>query len=366
MKRLRVVHVTPRYFPFIGGMEYVVKSLAEGMAKIGHDVTVFTLNSIGRLSQRERVNGVTVERFFGLSVHNAYHVPGPKLLASLLYGKPDVVHVHNIHALTCLLTWMKRKTSRTRMILTPYYHGAGHGKTRDFLWLIYKRVASEVIWSADVLHTVSALEAELVQRHFNREAVVVENGVDEDIKFIERRPEEGRILYAGRIEEYKGIQHIARLVHCLRQYLMPEARIVIVGEGYYKNNLLNLIQRMRLPYESYPFLPREEYLSQLSRAHALALFSEKESYPQSVNEAQAMGVPVLIAGQWVTAFSHRTRTYVADLTLSDRELAEKVARFLEEADRQPQAHVPIWGEVIEDEYMKIYDGRLDSEFSLAR
>jgi len=364
METLSVVHVTPRYFPFIGGMEYVVKSLAEEMSRIGHDVTVLTLNHVGRLPRKERVDGVTVERFSGFSIHNAYHVPGPKFLFSLLREKSDVVHVHNIHALTCLLTLVK-KNNGSRMILTPYYHGAGHGRTRNLFWLSYKRLASKVIWSADVLHTVSSLEAKLVQRHFNREAVVVENGVDEDINSVEWSPEEGRILCAGRIEEYKGVQHVARLVKCLRQHWMPEAKIVIVGVGNYKNKLLNLIEGMKLPYESYPFLPREKYLSELSRAHAFALLSGKESCPQSVNEAQAMGVPVLIASHWATAFSHRPRTYVADLTLSDQKLAEKVAFFLEEAHRQPQAQVPLWREVIEDEYMKIYNGHLDSEFCLA-
>jgi len=341
-------------------MEYVVKSLTEEMSKIGHDVTVFTLDSSQKLPRKERVNGVTIKRFFGFSVHNAYHVPGPKFLTSLLREKPDVVHVHNIHALTSLLTWIEQKTDgRVRVILTPYYHGAGHRKVRNFLWLIYRQVASKVVRSADVIHAVSMLEAELVQRHFNREAVVVENGVSEDVSSVRWNPEKGRVLYAGRIEEYKGIQHVVRLVSCLRQRWIPEAKIVVVGEGNYKDSLLSLIERMKLPYESYPFLTRKKYLSEVSRAHALALLSERESYPQSVNEAQAIGVPVLIAGWWVTAFSYRPRSYVADLSLPDLVLAERVARFLEEAQRQPRAQVPLWREVVEHRYMNIYRGYLD-------
>lgn len=360
MEMLSVVHVTPRYFPFIGGMEYVVKSLAEEMSKIGHDVTVFTLNSMGGLPRKERLNEVNIERFFGFSVHNAYHFPGPKFLASLLRKNPDVVHVHNIHALTSFLGWIEQKTRRkVRVILTPYYHGSGHGKGRNFLWFVYRHVAAKVIWSADVLHTVSILEAEIVQKHFNRQSVVVENGVNEDISSVKWNPERGRILYAGRVEEYKGLQYIAKLVKHLRENWMPEAKFVIVGDGNYKNRLLNLVEQMRLPYESYPFLPRQQYLSQLSRAHTLALFSKRESYPQSVNEAQAIGIPVLISGQWVTAFCYRPRTYAVDLALSDRELAERVARFLEKASRQPRARVPLWKEVVEQRYMDIYRGHLD-------
>jgi glycosyltransferase involved in cell wall biosynthesis len=361
METLSIVHITPRYFPFIGGMEYVVKSLAEEMSKIGHDVTVFTLDSTGVLPRKETVNKVSVQRFFGFSVHNAYHFPGLKFLASLLRKNPDVVHVHNIHALTSFLAWIERKTKRkVRVILTPYYHGSGHRKARNFLWLIYRHVAAKIVWSADVLHTVSTLEAKLVQRHFNRQPVIVENGVNGDIRTVTWNPEKGRILYAGRVEKYKGVQFIAKLVKSLRERWIPEAKFVIVGEGSYKKSLLNLVEKMKLPYESYPFLPREKYLSQVSRAHALALFSERESYPQSVNEAQAIGVPVLITGQWITAFRHRPRTLVVDLALSDQKLAERVAWFLEEeASRQPKAQVPLWREVIERRYMDMYRGHLN-------
>lgn len=365
METLNIVHVTPRYLPSIGGVEYVVKSLAEGMSKIGHDVTVFTLDSSQGLPRKERMNGVTIKRFFGFSVHNAYHVPSPKFLTSLLREKPDVVHVHSIHALTSLLTWIERKINgKVRVILTPYYHGVGHSKVRNFLWLVYRQVASKIVQSADVIHVVSVLEAELVQRHFNREAVVVENGVSEDVHSVRWNPEKGRVLYAGRIEEYKGIQHVVRMVSCLRRWI-PEAKIVVVGEGDYKNSLLSLIEEIELPYESYSFLPRKKYLLEVSRAHALALFSERESYPQSVNEAQAIGIPVLIAGRWAAAFCHRPRSYVVDFSLSDLVLAKRVARFLEEAPRQPQAQIPFWRAVVEYRYMNIYCGYSDRAVSPA-
>jgi glycogen synthase len=37
---MRIVYVAQSYHPRIGGVEYVVKSVAKRMAKMGHEVTV--------------------------------------------------------------------------------------------------------------------------------------------------------------------------------------------------------------------------------------------------------------------------------------------------------------------------------------
>ena len=37
---MRVLFVAPSYYPSIGGVEYVVKSVAERLARMGHEVTV--------------------------------------------------------------------------------------------------------------------------------------------------------------------------------------------------------------------------------------------------------------------------------------------------------------------------------------
>jgi len=37
---MRIVYVAPSYHPWFGGIEYIVKSVAERLAKMGHEVTV--------------------------------------------------------------------------------------------------------------------------------------------------------------------------------------------------------------------------------------------------------------------------------------------------------------------------------------
>lgn len=67
---MRVVHITPYYFPVIGGGQSHMKELSERLARRGHEVIVFTQNrSDGHgswdqpLPDTEVINDVTVRRF---------------------------------------------------------------------------------------------------------------------------------------------------------------------------------------------------------------------------------------------------------------------------------------------------------------
>ncbi|MEM2561368.1 MAG: glycosyl transferase family 1, partial [Candidatus Bathyarchaeia archaeon] len=87
------------------------------------------------------------------------------------------------------------------------------------------------------------------------------------------------------------------------------------------------------------------------KASLFELLSEKESYPQSVNEANALGVPAVVVEPWGLNFKERTRTLITKLSKSDEEIAKDIAAFLEEARKQPKSKVPSWSQVV-DLYIK--------------
>ena len=59
---MRVLLVTPRYFPFMGGIETHVHEVAQRLAATGVDVTVLTTDPSGKLPAREEVAQVTIRR----------------------------------------------------------------------------------------------------------------------------------------------------------------------------------------------------------------------------------------------------------------------------------------------------------------
>jgi glycosyltransferase involved in cell wall biosynthesis len=59
---MRILLATPSYYPNIGGVEYVVKSIAERLAALGHETTVVTGDTKADKPREEEINGVHVIR----------------------------------------------------------------------------------------------------------------------------------------------------------------------------------------------------------------------------------------------------------------------------------------------------------------
>jgi len=63
MSNLRIAIVTNRFAPYVGGIERQMAMVGAGLARRGHEVTVLTRRYDRALPRRERLNGLTVERF---------------------------------------------------------------------------------------------------------------------------------------------------------------------------------------------------------------------------------------------------------------------------------------------------------------
>jgi len=75
-------------------------------------------------------------------------------------------------------------------------------------------------------------------------------------------------------------------------------RLEIYGEGSHRRRLDEELKRIGVEYRLEGFQPRDVYLEKLSRAIFFALLSEKEAFGQAANEANAIGVPTVVANPW--------------------------------------------------------------------
>ncbi|MEM4449093.1 MAG: glycosyltransferase family 4 protein, partial [Fervidicoccaceae archaeon] len=98
---MRILQISSDYYPHIGGVEYVVKSVAERLAKAGHEVVVVAGEPNTDRPYEEVVNGVRVVRWLVWSPGNAYHIPKKRSelekFSKELAREVDVVHVHSVH-----------------------------------------------------------------------------------------------------------------------------------------------------------------------------------------------------------------------------------------------------------------------------
>ncbi len=291
---MRILMISPTYYPHVGGVEYVVKAVAERLAKLGHEVTVLAGEPAAERPREEEIKGVRVVRWPTWSPGGAYHLPRRrselKEAARQMASESDVAYIHSAHAVFTVYAGLAA-AGRTRTIFTPHYHGGGHTPLRKALWLFWRRAVGKLIKTADAVHAVSRAEARRVATHYPEASAkikVVPNGVEEDVL---RRRWAGResdyAVYAGRLERYKRVDRAMELANRLG------LRLLVIGDGPDKPRLEKIAAKYGAEIRG--FLPREEYLSAVAGARYAINLSEAEAYSVFIAEALAMGVPSIVS-----------------------------------------------------------------------
>jgi glycosyltransferase involved in cell wall biosynthesis len=353
---MNLLFIAPSYYPYVGGVEYVVKSVAERLVKKGHDVAALCGEPSINSPREECVNGVHVFRWPVWSPGDAYHIP--KMIGRLkdwllnTAKRCDVIHLHSIHSVLTVYSLDVLKNCKVYKVLTPHYHGTGHTVFRRILWQIWRRYVKRALDYVYLVHAVSDLESKLMFKDFKVESVIIGHGVEEWLSEINWSPS-NYVMYSGRIEKYKNVHRLASIVKILND-MGFNLELKIFGNGSYTTRLMRYLKRLKIKYEFKPPQPYNEYITHLSRASLFGLLSQKEAYGLTVNEANAIGVPVVVVEPWGLNFSERSRTLITRLNKGDEELAKEVAVFLDESKKQPRPKVPTWSQVVDTYIEKLY------------
>lgn len=338
---MHIVYVTPRYYPHIGGVEYVVKSVAERLARLGHEVTVLAGEPSVDKPVEEQINGVRVVRWPTWSPGGAYHVPRrraelEKMLKDLARGA-DVIHIHNVHALLTVFSGLKigSNTHNAKLVITPHYHGGGHTTLRKFLWVYWRHKVSELLSYADAVHAVSRREASLITTyysHASRKIVVAPNGIEEDVlNYRWQGRNSDHMLYAGRVEKYKRLEVAIDIAKGMG------LKLLIVGSGPYRDKLVKYASKVYR--EGVKFLepqPREKYLELLSKARYAVNPSKHEAFSIFTAEALAIGTPAIVSKEIMENLEAETKLFRGDLVIAEK------------------ASIKTWSDVVEFYWKNLY------------
>lgn len=322
---MRILQVCPKYYPAIGGVEEYVKNISERLAK-EHELTVFACDP--SLPKEEKINGVLVRRFTCFSPADAYHISS-KMAWELRKCAFDIVHGHNYHALPL---YFSRSAASKKFIVNPYYHGAGHTLARNFYIRLYKQFGKRILSSADKIIAISNYEKELLLRDFavkEDKISIIPPGIDlplfDNLATVSK--ESKGILSVGRLEEYKGAQHIIQALPLLNK----DFHLEIVGKGPYKANLLALIDKLGLNNRArfYQDLPRQELLKMYAKAGVFILLSQHESFSIVVAEALAAKTPCIVANtsalsEWID----NKNCFGIDYPVNDNKLADLITKVI--------------------------------------
>ena len=293
---MRILQITPHYYPQRGGVERHVQSISEGLVAQGHDVVVITMAMPGAVAA-ERINAVPVYRLRAVGPTSAYHVP--LSLADCLLNCPnfDVIHVHNYHA---AMLPMVAALAPGRLVITPHLNDRPHSRIAGLLHMPYSVVGRWSLRRARAIVCVSAAErARLLSRFGLRPEciTVIPNGVDiagaSGTHAIQRDPT--LLLAVGRLQAYKGVDRaIAALTRLPAAY-----RLVVVGEGPCRADLQAHAERLGVA-------GRVTFVGAVSDDR-LAGWYRQASVMLAMSSAEAFGITV------IEALAHGCRAVCNDI-----------------------------------------------------
>lgn len=291
---LRVVHVSARYPPALGGAEQVVESLARIRDARGFEVEVLTsLDGLPRTAQCETPEWVS--RLPSWEIVNTPIIP--KLLGRLLQlPRTSLIHLHVAQAFVPEMVFLAHLLRRIPYIAHVHLEVGPSGWAGVLLLPVWRRfVFGPVLRHAAAVVVLTNEQRSIISakyRILDSRVVVIPNGVDmARFRGSERRLHaRPRLLFVGRLARQKNL---ALLLEALVG-VSERFDTLLVGDGPLENELKGAVAKMGLM--NVRFWGRadgQEVVETYRDADVLVLPSEREGMPLVLLEALAMGLPIV-------------------------------------------------------------------------
>ncbi len=239
---------------------------------------------------------------------------GMPFLSPLWARQPRVVWLHHVHG------------DMWKMVLPPRLAAMGQILEHNVAPALYRRTRIVTLSESSKRQLVAEL-------HFRPELVsVVPPGIDPQFSPGGERSPEPLVVAVGRLVPVKHFDRLLRTMAEVREH-RPDATLTIVGEGYERRNLDQLVRA--LDAESWvTFAGRvtdDELVDLYRRAWVVASASSHEGWGMTLTEAAACGTPAVatrISGH-LDAVAEGQGGLLAE---DDRELREQLVAVLGDTD----------------------------------
>lgn len=310
-KKLRILLLSSSYLPKIGGLEIFTANLGSAFSRESFIIKVITQKYPRELKRKEFINGIEVNRFL-------FFDPKPPILkplsiASYIYNMvliplellrfinsirkfcPDVINYHFVGSPTFfILAYLTFFNMRLIISL----HGEDV-RTLPFESKISMFLFKAILKKANFVTTNSRYtlnRAISIAPFIKDKSKVVYNGINlkefKNVRSYKHRTE--YILSIGRLIYKKGFDMLIRAFSLVAKEI-GNVDLVIVGDGFEKTNLIQLIKALDLVNRVflYGLADREEVVSLLKGCKIFVLPSRNESFGMVILEAMACRKPII-------------------------------------------------------------------------
>lgn len=365
IRRLRVLMVTPRYFPYMGGIETHVHEVGRRLVQHGVDVTLLTTaptRPFQPFPKEEMVDGMRVMRVENWLPRKDYYL-APEAYFTIKHGEWDLLHCQGCHTFVPPLAMLAAKAAQLPYVVT--FHTGGHSSGfRNSIRAAQWQALRPLLKNATKLIGVSHFEANyfrhVLQAPAEQFAVIPNGGT---LPIAPTAPalstQETLIVSVGRLERYKGHQHLIKALPLIRQR-RPHARLLIIGGGPYEAALREQAQQCgvaeHVTIRAIAAEHRQEMAEVFAQAALVTLFSEYEAHPIAVMEALALRRPVLVAD---TSGLHELAEQGLVRAIALKSTAQEIAQAALQQIEQPlvlhkDINLPTWDDCTL-QYKAIYE-----------
>lgn len=300
---MKIVMLSPYFFPHTGGTEKYVRDLAASLIIKGHEVTVITNNlpkeknapktetlpegiKVIRLDAVDMFNYLPVSNQFNLKMLDGYdivhvHVPAFSFLRSVA-GKikqPLVVTYH------CDVTVSEKYFGiPVPKFFVPIFEWASNSYAKMFL-----PKAQEIITTTETYASSSP-----VMKDLPRNVVpigIFHDKIDEIQKKLNLTPDKKnskQLLFLGRLAGNKGCDYLVKAMpEILAKF--PDTKLIICGDGEEKGHILDLVTQFNIG-------PSVTFLGTATFEKLVELYYTSIAYVfPSINRLEAFGIVQLEA-----------------------------------------------------------------------
>lgn len=370
---MRIGFFTDTYFPQVSGVATSIRTLKEQLEKQGHEVYIFTttdpdadelekdivrMPSVPFISFKDRrivVRGLwfayQIAKELELEIIHTHTEFGAGFLGKMVANRLRIPVIHTYHTM-----------------YEDYLHYIANGKVvrpahvKSFIKMFVNHSTGVICPSKRVVDTLERYEVEIPMRIIPT-GIEVERYIRPDITEVDTEALRGKLgiqkselmlLSLSRLSYEKNIQTIIRqFPEVLMSY--PNARLVIVGKGPYREELETLVQELGIE-EYVRFtgeVAHEEVACYYHAADYFVSASTSETQGLTYAEALASGTQCVVEGN----------DYLEQL-LNDKSLGitfESDDDFSDSFVRYAQQQVPIDPTVLQNKLVEISAERFGSE-----
>ena len=308
---MRIAHVSPEYYPAIGGVGTVVRELSERQAKEGHQVHVFVpdWDKEKRLKIKEEViNGVHIHRCFHIAKIANFNTLWPSVLFRLINGKFDIIHSHNFGHPHMIFSALAAKISKANNIHTTHCPWSDAKRSivgKMGVIVSYSIFSKLAMKNAHKIIAITPWEISFIKKYGGKKSQieVIPNGMSsvffnkiENNDFRKKHniaKNKRLVLFLGRLNQTKGPDKFVEIAKIILKDRMDIIFVIRGPDEGMKPIVKKMIGDEKQIILLDKTLDKTELIKTYQSADIFVMPSYREGLPLTLFEAYASGLPVI-------------------------------------------------------------------------